>query len=671
MRGMRLLPNIRSPRDIQGYGREDLLELARELREYILSVARRTGGHYASNIGVVELAIALHYVYDFGVDRLVWDVGHQCYPHKLLTGRFERFPTLRQKGGVCGFPDPAEDPVHDLFHTGHGGASVSVTLGMALANALQGGKRKTVAVIGDGSVAEGMAFEALNHAGHADSDLLVVLNDNEMSISPTVGGLGRYLARFRSPAFHRLGRYVSKFRFSTFYTETRDQVYRLLDRLPGGGRVERGYKHLTGGLVATLAGNIFEHLGFKYYGPVDGHDLTDLISILRTIKTGERRPVLLHILTKKGFGDPSAVSDPLKFHAFKPPSPDREFARQGKAPFTDLFARAAIDLADRDPAVTAITAAMPEGTGLVEFQKRFPQRFFDVGMAEQHAVGMAAGMAKLGMKPIAAIYSTFLQRAYDQVFQEVALQNLPVTLCLDRAGIVGPDGATHNGMFDLAYLRCFPNMTIMAPSDGWEMRAMLAYALAHEGPHAIRYPRTAAVAPEFEAPHAPIEPGRGELVRPGRDLCLLALGPFLYFALEAAQALAEQGIEAAVWNPRFVKPIDERAVKQIIDSYPAVITIEEGVLSGGFGSAVLEAARRTGADADKVFCRGLPDRFIAHATRAEVWRDLGLSPEGIAESAREVLLALERAHGAGADAGAVADRREAAADRPALRRVTG
>ena len=606
------LERIAGPGDLKTLKAPELEALAREIRDEIHRVTSLNGGHFASNLGSTELTLALHYVFDSPTDSLVWDVGHQGYPHKLVTGRRERFATIRQEGGLSGFLQ-REESEHDSFGAGHASTSISAALGIAVGKQLTREPGRAIAVIGDGALTGGMAYEALNNAGSMRLPFIVVLNDNEMSIAPNVGAISKYLSRVRT---------------DERYNRAKSEFERLLQRLPKGDLwVELGARMKDSFKEFVYHTMIWEELGFKYVGPVDGHNIADLIETFEQVKAMDC-PVFVHAVTAKGKGFDYAEADPFKHHAAKvaaaasaPPAPPR---------YQDVFGETLTELAHADQRVVAITAAMPDGTGLLPFAKAHPQRFFDVGIAEQHAVTFAAGLATQGLRPVAAIYSTFLQRAYDQVVHDVCVQRLPVIFCMDRAGFAGDDGRTHHGLFDLAYLRCLPNMTIMAPKDEDELRHMLATAVGHTtGPIAIRYPRGAGVGVRMlGAPHAlPI--GRAELLRDGGDVTLLALGSMTLAAERAADMLAETGMRARVINARFVKPLDEALILDAARSTGALVTIEEGMLAGGFGSAVLELLTREGV-AIPTRCLGIPDRFLDHASQDALRKQAGLSPAAIA-----------------------------------------
>ena len=637
-----ILDALGAPDDVKDMDADGLRALAGDVRRFIIDSVTRTGGHLGAGLGVVELTLALFAEYQFNArDKLVWDVGHQCYPHKLITGRREGFATLRQWQGLSGFPDPAESP-YDTVKTGHGGTSISTAMGFALAwrgRAADAG-RKAVAVIGDGSLQEGNAFEALNHGGaYRDLELVVVLNDNNMSISPSVGALSAYLSRARS---------------STWLNQRLRTIQGAIRRIPGIGDdvedvLQRWYHSLQGIIPHHALGIIFEELGFFYYGPIDGHDIDALRTAFRATRW-MRRPVLIHVVTRKGRGYKDDVPEATCYHAASgsltpPAASTTEYPGQGGPTFTAAFAAQAEAMLTRDPRVFVLTAAMLDGTGLTKVQERFPERVLDVGMAEQHAVALAAGLALAGHRPIAAIYSTFLQRAYDQLFQEVALQNAPVLFCLDRGGVVGNDGATHNGVFDIAYLRCLPNFVLMAPRDTGELAAMMDLAATIDGPTAIRFPRGSGAAPDAQLPHAPFGVGEAERLAEGSDGCILAYGPMAYAALEVRRRLQEaSGRTLAVVNARFAKPLDERLIAAELTAQPVLFTIEDHATAGGFGSAVLEFVRtREGLDANRVEVLALPDEFIDHGHRGEQLAAVGLDADHLVERIATRLAALRPA----------------------------
>ena len=619
---MRILESINSPQDLKRLRREELRKLAEEIREEIISVVSKNGGHLAPSLGVVELTLALHYVFDTPKDKIIWDVGHQAYAHKIITGRRSSFRTLRQWGGISGFPRRSESP-YDVFDSGHSGSALPVALGMAEAGHLRGDGGRVVAVIGDGTLSTGVALEALNCAGAWGSDLIVILNDNEMSISRSVGALSSYLNRIMT------GQWV---------TRLREDIKRLLQEIPGGKPLFRFIKYTEETLKGIFTpGILFEELGFKYIGPLDGHNIDHLIDNLKNVKH-LKGPVLLHVVTRKGKGYRPAEEDPTTFHGVS--GFDREKGTISSNPlapptYTEVFGRALVELASEDDRIVAITAAMPQGTGLVEFSKRFPDRFYDVGIAEQSAVSLAAGLALGGLRPVVAIYSTFLQRAYDQIIEDVCLQKAPVIFAIDRGGVVGEDGATHHGVFDLSYLRPIPNLVVMAPKDEGELRDMLYTALRTEGPSAIRYPRGRGAGANCEGFRA-LEIGRGEVLREGRELLIVALGSMVHPSLEAAELLEGEGIGTTVINARFIKPLDEELICSLAEDHRAVLTVEENVKAGGFGSQVTEALRRKGIKR-RVKVLGLPDEFIEHGPRGKLLELYGLSSRAIAEEGRRLL----------------------------------
>jgi len=622
----KLLSTIRSPADLKRLGPKELDQLAAEIREALCRLCGTRTAHFASNLGVVELTLALHTTFDFSRDRLIWDTGHQIYPHKMVTGRYAAFPTIRTRGGLMGYPNPAESP-YDLFLTGHAGASLSTALGLKCGDDLLRPEegRHVVAVIGDGAFASGMVFEAMNNTAGLKKKLIVVLNDNKMSICPRVGGLAEYLDRLR---------------MAPFYTGLKLEVQKFLTSVPLiGDSVERFLSQVKDAIKAgMLGGMLFEELGFHYVGPVDGHNIRQLQKYLELAK-GFSGPVLLHVVTEKGHGFQPAAEDPVRFHT---PAP---FVRQNgqlvvraqksSPSYTEVARDAIFAQMQRNPNVVVITAAMCQGNMLEPVRDTLPDRFFDVGICESHAVAFAAGLAKVGIRPIVDIYSTFLQRSHDQIFQEVALQNLPVTFCLDRAGLVGPDGPTHHGAFDLAYLRPFPNMVVMAPGDAADLEGMLELALRLDGPAALRYPKAPAV--RLDRPKRPVELGRAEVFSWGADGVIVVCGALLAVALEAAERLRAEGLDIGVINARFVKPLDRETILGAVREAPLVLTVEEGCLMGGFGSAVLEAACDAGLDTSRIRRLGLPDRFIEHGERQELLAELRLDAAGIARTLREAL----------------------------------
>ncbi len=616
-----LLHNIDSPADLKRLSIKELETLAEEIRRVIVQTTACTGGHVAPNLGVVELTLALHYVFDAPNDRIVWDVGHQCYTHKLVTGRRDRFHTLRQWQGISGFPK-REESRYDAFGTGHASTSISAALGMATAKHLKGCPSRIIAVIGDGSMTGGLAFEALNHAGDLGRDLIVVLNDNEMSISPNVGALSSFLSRKLS---------------SRTVMSLKREVENTLKAIPGVGSniVQLLKKSEESFLTFFTPGMLFQAFRFQYIGPIKGHRLDRLIETFETVKS-LKGPVLIHVGTTKGKGYEPAECDPARFHGIGCFDPTTGETRKEDIPsYTSVFGRCLTELAEKDPRIVAITAAMPQGTGLDTFAQVYPKRFFDVGIAEQHAVTFAAGLAAEGYHPVVAVYSTFLQRAYDQIVHDVCLQNLPVVFAMDRGGLVGEDGPTHHGVFDLAYLRHIPNMVIMAPKDENELRHMLKTAVSHRGPIALRYPRGEGLGVPLDAELREIPIGEGELLREGRDVTLVAVGAMVMEALEAAEILTREGLEAAVINARFVKPLDVNLIARWTQKTPLLVTVEENVRQGGFGSAVLEALSEEGILPRRLLRLGVPDAFIPHGPLKVLRRNLGLDAEGIAQSVRE------------------------------------
>jgi 1-deoxy-D-xylulose-5-phosphate synthase len=631
-----LLSQIAGPADLHKLSDEQLQALTGEIREELIRVLTTRPAHFASNLGVVELCLALHLTFDFAKDRLIWDTGHQVYPHKLITGRYDRFHTIRTKGGLMGFPNPNESP-YDLFMTGHAGCSVSTISGLKAADDRLGqSDRHAVAVIGDGAFPSGIVFEALNNIGGVNQNVLVILNDNKMSICPRTGGLAQYLDQCR---------------MTGLYLGGKRRINQLLNCIPVlGGMAHNTLEHLRDGLKAFFKdGMLFEELGFRYFGPVDGHDLPGLRKILRDLK-GQEGPILLHVLTNKGHGVPQAAEDPVTYHTppvFAELGPNGTIVSLKKSSskaYTDLISAGIHQAMKADPKVAVLTAAMCQGNKLEKVREDFPDRFFDVGICESHAVAFAAGMAKAGMKPIVNIYSTFLQRSFDQIFQEVCLQNLPVIFTMDRSGLTGPEGPTHHGVFDIPYLRLFPNMTAMAPGDEHDVQPMLDLALAHAGPIAMRYPKTNLDRVSRPDGHAPVEPGKAEVVSWGADGCFIAYGTLLANCVAAAAKLKEEGLDFGVINARFVKPLDRETILNAVETLPLVVTVEEGTVEGGFGSAVLEAANAAGLETRNIVRRGIPDRFIEHGERGELLADLGLDADGLADAVRrhrESMLGIE------------------------------
>ncbi|HLD14373.1 MAG TPA: 1-deoxy-D-xylulose-5-phosphate synthase [Burkholderiales bacterium] len=602
----RLLANVNLPADLRQLDADDLPELAGELRRYLIETVSKTGGHLSSSLGVVELTIALHYVFNTPEDRLVWDVGHQTYPHKILTGRRERMRTLRQKDGLAGFARRDESE-YDTFGAGHSSTSVSAALGMAVAAARTASERKVVAVICDGALSAGMAYEALNNAGSQDADVLVVLNDNDMSISPNVGAMSNYLARILS---------------GKVFTSVREGSKTVLSTVPPMWKFAKRWEEHVKGMI--MPSTLFEEMGFNYYGPIDGHDLPTLVRTLQNLR-GQKGARFLHVVTRKGKGYEPAEGDPCVYHGvtpFDPTTGKMEKKPSGKT-YTQVFGDWLCDMATRDVRLIGITPAMREGSGLVEFSKRFENRYFDVGIAEQHALTFAAGLAADGMRPVVAIYSTFLQRAYDQLIHDICLQNLPVLFAIDRAGVVGPDGPTHHGTFDLSYLRCLPNMVVMAPSDENECRQMLYTGFMHDGPAAVRYPRGPGSGVPVESDMQALPLGKAELRRKGSRIALLVFGSLLQPALEAGDAF-----NATVVNMRFVKPLDEALINELAHTHELLITLEENAVTGGAGSAVNEylAAANLAVRAVNL---GLPDEFLGQGSREEMLAECGLDAAGI------------------------------------------
>ncbi len=625
-----ILPRITSPADLHTLSDSQLDLLTQEIRDELVKVCQSRPAHFASNLGVVELCIALHLTFDFTQDRLIWDTGHQIYPHKLITGRYPVFHTIRTKGGLMGYPNPAESPF-DLFVTGHAGCSVSTVSGLKAGDDLLGhSDRKAIAVIGDGAFPSGIVFEALNNIAGLDQNVLVILNDNEMSICPRTGGLAKYLDHCR---------------MTDLYQGSKKTISSILKHTPLiGGVAHSALEHFRDGLKATFKeGMLFEEFGFRYFGPVDGHDLAGLRKILRDLKD-QTGPILLHVFTAKGCGVPQAEEDPVTFHT--PPvidqvGPDRQIMsvkKGGAKAYTDAVSGTLHKLMKENDKVSVMTAAMCQGNKLEKIRTDFPTRFFDVGICESHAVAFAAGMAKAGARPIVDIYSTFLQRSFDQIFQEVALQNLPVLFTMDRAGLTGPDGPTHHGCFDIPYMRLFPNITVMAPGDEADVEPMLRFSLEVNGPASMRYPKA-----NLETVTRPdnritaIEAGKAEVLDWGHDGCFVAFGTLLSNCVAAAKLLKAEGLHVGVINARFAKPIDRETILKAVENMPVVVTVEEGTLEGGFGSAVLEACNMAGVDSRNVVRCGIPDRFVEHGDRNELLSDLGLDAQGLADAMRRKL----------------------------------
>lgn len=613
----KLLSRVSSPADIRGFSAEELNHLAEEIRSYMLDVVSRNGGHLAPNLGVVELTLALHSTFNTPQDKIVWDVGHQCYTHKIITGRRNEFTGLRCYGGISGFPKRQES-CYDCFDTGHSSTSISAALALAKARDLAGEKHEVLAVIGDGALTGGLAYEGLNQAGAQKSKLIVILNDNRMSINKNVGAMSNYLVRMRT---------------NPRYTKTKSDLEKFLRNIPYvGNHIANNLYRLKGSFKYLLmSGMLFEELGFIYLGPINGHDIEDLKRVLESAKN-INQPTLIHVITQKGHGYAPAEKNPDKFHGVGPFDLETglPLKNNGKHCYTNVFSNALINLGEIDPKIIAITAAMADGTGVGNFAARFPARAFDVGIAEQHAVTFAAGLAAKGFRPVVAIYSSFLQRAYDQILHDVCLQNLPVTFAIDRAGLVGKDGPTHHGIFDLSYLRTMPNMLLMAPKDENELQRMLATALACNGPAALRYPKGNGYGVKLDERISPLPIGRGEVLREGRDVCFFACGSMVYPAMEAAGILKTQGVEAMVVNARFIVPLDKELLLLAARKTGKILTVEENVVSGGFGSACLEALNELGIDA-QVEIAALPNASIPHGDNAVLLDKLGLNGEKLAQ----------------------------------------
>ena len=611
-----LLEQVNSPEDLKKLSVEELKQLAEEVREFIIEVVDKTGGHLASSLGVVELTIALLKVFSPPKDEIVWDVGHQSYPYKILTDRKERFHTLRQFGGISGFPSIKESP-YDAFGTGHSSTSISAALGIRIGKKLKGEEGHVIAVIGDGALTAGEAYEGLNNAGQLGEDLIVILNDNEMSIAKNIGAISSYLTKVTTGEnFRRAKKRLEEVTKKIFG----EAVYRRLKRVED---------LIVKGLFSP--GMLFEELGFRYIGPIDGHDLETLIVTLKNVSK-MKGPTLVHVVTKKGKGYEPAEKRPDKFHGVPPKGKKKENL---PPTYTEVFSKTLVEIAERDKNVVAITAAMPSGTGLDRFREHFPERYFDVGIAEQHAVTFAAGMAKKGLKPVVAIYSTFLQRAYDQIVHDVALQELPVVFAIDRAGLVGEDGATHHGAFDLSYLRHIPNMVVAAPKDEEELRHLLFTAVSSNRPFAVRYPRGRGYGVNIREPLREIPLGSWEVLREGREVALVATGWTVYQALKAAEGLEKKGISVTVVNARFVKPMDEELLKEVARSHGLIVTVEENVVKGGFGSGVNEFL--SSWYSGRVVNLGLPDSFIEHGSQELLRSLVGIDAEGIEKKVEEII----------------------------------
>ncbi len=604
-----LLSQIDSPEDLRCLAENQLGKLAQELREFLIQSVAQTGGHLSAGLGTVELTLALHYVYNTPQDKLIWDVGHQSYPHKIITGRRQQMQSIRQHNGLAGFPKRCESP-YDSFGVGHSSTSISAALGMGMAARLEGRTQKTVAVIGDGAMTAGMAFEALNHGGDTDTDLLVVLNDNEMSISPNVGALSKHLSKIMS---------------GKMYSSMRSGSKRVLEKLSMWDLAQRTEEHVKG---MVMPGTLFEELGFHYYGPVDGHDIETLTTMLRNLRN-QTGPRLLHVITQKGKGFKPAEDNPCLYHgvgSFDPETGDKLDTSPSKPTYTQVFSDWVCDMAEADPRLVAITPAMREGSGLVRFSKQFPERYHDVGIAEQHAVTLAAGMACEGIKPVVAIYSTFLQRAYDQLVHDVAIQKLPVLFAIDRAGLVGADGPTHAGNLDLSFMRCVPELIIMAPADENECRQMLTTGFLHNGPAAVRYPRGQGPGADIQPELSALEIGKAEQTRQGQQIAILSFGSLYSEAEKVASKL-----NASLVNMRFIKPLDTERLKQICETHTLLVTLEENVIAGGAGSAVNEALQAMHIHMP-VINLGLPDQFVDHGSTSQLLAECGLDAAGIEKS---------------------------------------
>jgi 1-deoxy-D-xylulose-5-phosphate synthase len=628
---LKLIKKIKSPHDLKTLSVEELNSLSEELRKIIVERVSINGGHLASNLGTVELTLALQYVFNSPVDKIVWDVGHQSYTHKLITGRYEKFETIRKYKGISGFPK-IDESVHDAFGTGHSSTSISAALGIIEARDKKNEAFKVLAVIGDGALTSGLAFEGLNHAGHLKKDLIVVLNDNEMSISKNVGALSAYLNRILT---------------GDLYQRFKKETKSFLEGIPKlGGQVTKIAQKAEETLKGLfLPGILFEELGINYVGPIDGHDIKLLIETFRNIKNSTE-PTLVHVITKKGKGYEFSEKDPCIFHGVGPFEIETGYSVSDKdaLSYSEIFGRAITELAANDERVIAISAAMREGTGLECFEKKFPDRFYDVGIAEPHAVTFAAGLAVQGLRPVVAIYSTFLQRGYDEIIHDVCLQNLPVVFAIDRAGIVGEDGPTHQGVFDISYLRHIPNLTVMAPKDDMELKSMLELALKHNGPSAIRYPRGKVQPPTISHQPAAFDIGKAEILKEGSDMALIAIGNTVHPALRAAGRLGKEGISASVINARFIKPIDKELIFSAAKNIKHIITIEENMTAGGFGSAVLEYLNSMDIPDMKIEILGIPDEFVEQGSQAILRKKYGIDEEGIYQTCKAFLSRLKSVH---------------------------
>jgi len=619
------LAKIKSPKDIRGLTLSELAALATEIRQTIITTVAQTGGHLAPSLGVVELTLALHYVFDTPNDKLIWDVGHQAYAHKLITGRYEQFSTLRQYKGLSGFPK-VEESEYDAFGTGHAGTSISAALGMTLAKDIQRRNNRAIAVIGDGSMTAGMAFEALNHAGHLDRNLIVILNDNEMSISPNVGAVSSFLSRKLSGRTMRRVKAHIEERLNSL-SNVGENILNVLKKS------EESFKSFF------TPGMLFEAFKFNYIGPIQGHQLEDLIEALETVRDSSRGPVLVHVLTTKGKGYKPAEDNPGSFHGVGPFDITSGKPKKSKKPltYTEVFGNTMVQMAKVEKNIVAISAAMVTGTGLTRFAEEFPDRFFDVGIAEQHAVTFAAGLAVEGIHPVVAIYSSFFQRSLDQIIHDICIPNLPVTLAIDRGGVVGDDGPTHHGVFDLCFLRFIPNMVLMAPKDEEELQHMLYTAIQHKGPTAIRYPRGSGEDVEISTELRRLEIGKGEILVEGDDILLLPIGNRVHPALRAAEGLKKVGVNATVINPRFIKPLDDDLICTWAKRTNRVVTIEDNVRQGGFGSAVLELFSRRRLCEVQTSCLGHPDIFVEHGPQKDLWKDNSLDSPAIIRAALKLL----------------------------------
>ncbi len=622
----KILPNIDSPEDLKKLNINEMNNLALEIRQFLVESLAKTGGHLASNLGAVELSLALHYYLNSPEDKIVWDVGHQAYTHKIVTGRKDCFGSLRQKGGISGYPKCSESE-HDIIETGHSGTSISSALGLALARDHQHVNNEIYAVIGDGAMTGGMAFEALNHAGHLKTNMKVVLNDNEMSISGNVGALSHYLSNLRSdPTVNRL----------------KEDIEFIINRIPKiGSSVSKTIERIKNGLkYVFISGILFEEMGFKYLGPIDGHNIQELVSTFE--KAGNLDgPVLIHTITKKGKGYQPAEDQPSKYHGVSQfdIKSGESIAKKQKPTYSQIFGQTMLKMAEERSDLVGITAAMPAGTGLQIFADKYPERTYDVGIAEQHAVTLAAGLARGGLRPVVALYSTFLQRAYDQVIHDLCIQKLPVTLAIDRAGIVGNDGETHQGVFDFSFLRAIPNMVIMAPRDENEQQHMLYTALNHPGPAAVRYPRGEVKGVSLDDQLINMEIAKAETLKKGEELLVLAIGSTVYPALEAAEILDKNGINTGVIDARFVKPLDEELILDALNNYKKVLIVEEQALAGGFGSAVLELANKNNLNTTNIYLLGISDEFVRHGDMGEMRADYQLDTKGILQKANEIFAA--------------------------------